>query len=125
MELRAEQYEQIVAHLRSECADDRRSTERRTAPRVGLRAQIQLIACRPGIDAKVQPAWIRDISHAGIGLIFHEALEPGTFIVLTLPTPNSRTLDILFEIVRCMPLSNGQFSLGGRFLRPITDDDVK
>jgi|SRR5665213_1549692 len=126
MELRAEQYQQIVSHLRSEYIDRRRrSSERRGAPRVGLRAQVQLIPCRTGVNAQVEPAWIRDISQEGVGLIYHELLEPGTFIVLTLPAAGSQILDILFEIVRCTPLSNGQFSLGARFHRVITAEDMK
>ncbi len=123
MELRAEQYEQIIAHLPSKSADRPRSTERRTAPRVGLRAQIQIIPRCAGVPAKVVPAWIRDISHNGIGLIFHEALDPGIAIVLSLPGSKSRTVDLLFDIVRCTPLSNGQFSIGARFQRLATRDD--
>jgi PilZ domain len=124
MELRAEQYEQIIAHLPSKCADGR-PAERRASPRVGLRAQIQLIPCRAGVPVKVLPAMIRDISHDGIGLIFHEALNPGIAIVLILPGSKSRTVDLLFEIVRCTRLSNGQFSIGARFLRLVTREDAR
>lgn len=125
MELRAEQYEQIVSDLRSKFADRRRSNERRAAPRVGLRAQIRLIPCRTGAPAKVLLAWVRDISPDGIGLILREALKPGILIVLSLPGSRSRTLDLLFHIVRCTPLSNGQFSVGASFRRLVRPDDVK
>lgn len=124
MELRAEQFEQIVNHLRSEAADGR-SSERRGGPRVGLRAQIQLIPCRTGVNAKIEPALIRDISRDGVGLIFHEAIEAGTFIVLILPASHSQTLELLYNIVRCTPLSNGKFSLGARFQRAISADEVQ
>ena len=123
MEFRAEHYEQIVAHLRSEHVDAR-SRERRASPRAGLRFQVQLIVCRPDSGAKVQPAGLRDISRDGIGFVFHESIEPGTFVVLTLPGPLSRTLDVLFLVVRCQPLSNGQFSVGARFQRVIKPEDV-
>jgi hypothetical protein len=124
MELRAEQYEQIVSDLRSKFVDRRRSNERRAAPRVGLRAQIRLIPCRGGVPAKIQSAWIRDISHDAVGLILREALVPGTTIVLSLPGSRSQTLDLLFDIVRCTPLSNGQFSIGARFQRLVTPNDA-
>ena len=123
MELRAEQYEQIIAQLPSEFVDRRRSTERRAAPRVGLRAQIQLIPCRAGAPAKVLPAWLRDISHDGIGLILTQALEPGILIVLSLPGSRSRTLELLFHVVRCAPLGNGQFTVGASFRRLVRPDD--
>jgi hypothetical protein len=125
MKLRAEQYEKIIAHLPSKSADRPRPAERRAGPRVGLRAQIQLIPCRAGAAAKVLSAGIRDISHNGIGLILHEAIDPGIAIVLSLSGSKSRTLDLLFDIVRCTPLSNGQFSIGARFRRLVTRDDGK
>jgi PilZ domain-containing protein len=125
MELRAEQYEQIIAQLPSEFVDRRRAAERRAAPRVGLRAQIQLIPCRAGAPAKVLPASLRDISHDGIGLILNQALDPGILVVLSLPGSGSRTLELLFHIVRCTPLSNGQFSVGASFRRLVRPDDLK
>lgn len=126
MELRAEQYRQIVAQLRSERAARRgRTGERRGAPRVGLRATVRVIPCRTGTAARVEPAWVRDISAEGIGLIFHEAVAPGTYVVVSLPAGEAMPpLDILFLVVRCTDLGGGQFSLGARFQRFIEPEDV-
>jgi len=127
MQLRAEQYRQIVEHLRSEIARPGRASERRAAPRVGLRAQIDMIPCRTGAGAQVEQAWVRDISAEGIGLIFHEAVHPGTYVVVTLPAADgaSNPLDLLFLVVRCEPLGNGQFALGARLQRHIESDEVQ
>src|SRR5258707_2499096 len=97
MILRADQYEQIVSHLRSERAAGR-NAERRGTPRAGLRAQVQIIPCRTGVRARILPAMIRDVSLDGIGLIFAEPLDPGTYVVLILPASATSTLDVLFVI---------------------------
>lgn len=124
MFLRADQYEEIVTQLRSERARQR-SLERRGSPRVGLRVQVQLIPCRTGVRASLQTAWLRDVSAEGVGMVFHERLEAGTYLVVCFPRAKGPTLDILFVIKRCTRLNTGQFSLGARFQRIITPDDVK
>ena len=125
MLLTAEQYEQIVRQLRSEQSRGR-NTERRTSPRAGLRAQVRVIPCRTTGDTTVLTARVRDISADGIGLLLPEPLAPGTYLVLTLSTAKRRsaTLDLLFLAVRCEPLPNGQYSVGARFQRLITAEDV-
>ena len=124
MFLGAEQYDQIVTHLRSERARQR-SLERRGSPRVGLRVQVQFIPCRTGGRASVQTAWLRDISAGGVGIVFHEAIETGTYIVVCFPRKKGESLDILFLVTRCSRLSTGHFSIGARFQRAIKPEDVK
>jgi PilZ domain-containing protein len=126
MLLTAEQYEQIVRQLRSE-QPRARSSERRGSPRAGLRAQVRVIPCRTSDEASLLTAWVRDISADGIGLLLPQRLPAGTYLVLTLPTATrkSATLDLLFLAVRCDPLPNGQFSVGARFQRLITAEDMK
>ena len=120
MHLQADQYERIVTQLRSE-----HKRERRGAPRVGLRAKIDLIPCCTGAAARLHTVWLRDLSASGIGFIFHEALAVGTYVVIALPRAAQATLDMLFYVARCSPLSNGQFSIGARFERVITEEDLE
>jgi hypothetical protein len=126
MHLRADQYQQIVKQLRSETVSGR-SSERRGSPRVGLRAQVRIIPCRTGIEPTAITAWVRDVSVEGVGFIFPMALEAGTYLVMSLPIADGEdpTLDLLFVVVRCNPLSNGHFSIGASFQRVITAEDVK
>jgi len=126
MYLRADQYQQIIKQLRSERTKDR-SVERRGSPRVGLRAQVRIIPCRTGIEPTAVTAWVRDVSVEGVGFIFPTALEPGTYLVMSLPLAETgdATLDLLFAAVRCNPLSNGHFSVGASFQRVITAEDMK
>jgi PilZ domain len=119
MHLKAEQYERIVAQLRSE-----RRHERRGNPRVGLRAQVTLVPCRTGVRACTHTVWIRDLSATSVGFIFQEPLEPGTYVVMMLPRTDGPTLDLLFVVRRCSQLNNGQFSIGAGFERLITDEDL-
>jgi len=125
MFLTAEQYEQIVRQLRSERPQGRGS-ERRTSPRVGLRAQARLIECRTSSDPMVLNVWVRDISAEGVGLLASESVAPGTSLVLSLPTAKRKntTLDLLFLTVRCETLNIGQFIVGARFQRIITAEDM-
>jgi hypothetical protein len=124
MFFRAEQYEEIVTRLRSEHSGSR-SHERRRSPRVGLRVQIQLIPCRAGKGkATLQTAWLRDISADGAGIVFHEKLDVGTFLVVCFPRKKGQPLDVLYVVTRCTRLNDKHFSIGARFLRIIAPDDV-
>jgi hypothetical protein len=120
MFLGAEQYQNIVSQLRSERAP-RRSLERRNSPRVGLRVPVQVIPCRTGTRAIVQSAWLRDLSAGGVGLIFHQPLEIGSYLVVCFPRKNGPPLDVLFVVSRCVRLNTSHFSIGARFQRIITD----
>lgn len=124
MFLGAEQYDQIVSQLRSD-GGRQRSQERRSSPRVGLRVQVQLIPCRSSGRAKVQTAWLRDISATGVGIVFQEPLEIGTYVVVCFPRKKGSTLEILFLVTRCTRLNTGHFSIGARFQRIIKPEDVK
>jgi hypothetical protein len=125
MFFRAEQYEEIVTRLRSEHSGSR-TTERRRSPRVGLRVQIQLIPCRTGKGkASIQTAWLRDVSADGVGMVFHEKLDVGMFIVVCFPRKRGQPLDVLFVVTRCARLNDKHFSIGARLLRIIAPDDVK
>ena len=119
MQLQAEQYERIVAQLRSE-----RRPERRRTPRVGLRALVQLLPCRSGERAQASSAWLRDLSVDSIGFIFPETLAAGTYLVMMLPRQSGPTLDLLFKVTRCSQLNNSQFSVGARFERVIAEDEL-
>ena len=125
MFLKAEQFEQIVRQLRSEGPKSPNS-ERRSSPRVGLRAQVRLIECKTDAESPTLTAWVRDVSAEGVGLLLPQAVQPGTYLVMSLPTTRRKNanLDLLFLAVRCEPLSNGQFSVGARFKQIITAEDV-
>ena len=90
-------------------------------------AQVRLIECRTSSDPPALTVWVRDISAEGIGLLFPDSVQIGTYLVLSLPTLKRKnaTLDLLFLTVRCDPLNEKQFSVGARFQRVITAEDVK
>src|SRR5688572_12841070 len=91
MSFTAEQFNQIVESLRSDSLG-KRSYEKRTAPRVGVRTKLEIVplpGLPPGVPvpARLPPAaangpivhvWVRDISADGIGILHATAMEPGT-----------------------------------------------
>ena len=122
MFLGADQYQNIVSQLRSE-RTPRRNLERRGCPRVGLRIPVQIIPCQTKNRASVQSAWLRDLSSSGIGLIFHEPLQVGSYLIVCFPRKKGSPLDVLFVVSRCMRLNTGHFSIGARFQRAISESE--
>lgn len=121
MRLSAEQYEQIVAALRSDQGRKRQS-DKRTAPRVGLRMQLRIIPCIPTKTPQKHLLRIRDISVSGIGLIHTEPMLPGTFFLAGFQRANGESLLVLYRVVRCMYLGHRQYTVGATFERLITPE---
>lgn len=124
MMLAAEQYEQIVTQLRSERSRGRTS-EHRASPRVGLRMKIRVIPCKTSVRPQVHTVWLRDVSVNGLGFLFHEPMPKSAYVVVVLPRSGGATLDMLFSVARCQALPNNQFSIGMKFERVITRDEIE
>ena len=121
MRLSAEQYEQIVAALRSDKAR-KRPSDHRQAPRVGLRMQALIIPCTPTNQPQTHMLRIRDISVSGIGLVHTEAMLAGSYFLAGFQRANGETLLVLYRVVRCNAIGHRQFSIGATFDRLITPD---
>ena len=124
MTLQAEQYEQIIAGLRSE-RNRARGCEHRSSPRVGMRMKVSVIPCRTGVRARMHEVWLRDISATGVAFVFPEAMAVGAYAVIVLPRAGGSTLNMLFAVTRCHRLSSGQFCVGAKLNRVITSDDLR
>ena len=121
MRLSAEQYEQIVAALRSD-QGRKRSKDKRVAPRVGVRMQALVIPCTPTHVPQTHLLRIRDISVTGIGLVHSEALLAGSYFLAGFQRGNGETLLVLYRVVRCGSIGHRQFSIGASFDRLITPE---
>jgi hypothetical protein len=121
MRLSAEQYEQIVAALRSDQSRQRQA-DKRTAPRVGLRMKLQIIPCIPTKTPQKLLLRIRDISGSGIGLLHSEPMLPGTFFLAGFLRGNGQSLMVLYRVVRCKSVGHRQFTIGATFERLITPE---
>ncbi len=92
---------------------DRKVSDRRRAPRVGLRGKVDIVT------SPEQPAtgqvWIRNISLSGVGLLHSRKLAIGDTIVLRFPTADRKFLSVPCEVIHCQSIPNQFFRVGVRF----------
>ena len=118
MKLTAEQFEQIVAHLRSDKGRGGQQ-DRRRAPRVGLRTLITIVPCVSGGSMARREVRVRDLSADGIGLLHREPLKLGTFLVSLLPRANGEPVNAVYRVVRCHQVGDRQYLVGAKLDRVI------
>jgi hypothetical protein len=92
---------------------DRKVSDRRRAPRVGLRAKVEMVTS-PERPATAQ-VWIRNISLSGVGLLHSRKLAVGETIVLRFPTADKKMLSVPCEVIHCQSIPNQFFRIGARF----------
>jgi len=85
--------------------------ERRRHPRVSYTERIEVTT--PAQAVKF--AYARDLSRGGIALITSEALAAEEHL-LTLPQANEPALRVRAQVVRCLPITEGFFHVGARFV---------
>src|SRR5690242_11149426 len=74
--LTAELFDQIVNSLKSDIG--RRTNEKRTKPRVGVRGRVQILPINAdGTVAQKFDVWVRDVSASGIGILHNSPLSTG------------------------------------------------
>ena len=122
MILSAELFNQIIAALRSDKQDGQ---ERRTAPRVGLRAEVDVLISPDGRTPAVRMR-CRDLSVSGIGLVFNHTLPAGHEFIVRLPaTGATQTVYISCVVVHCRPLAKDLFAIGARTIRTLSDAEAE
>lgn len=121
MNLSAELFNQIVEALRSDSARDR---DKRTAPRVGLRAQVTVLPA-PGSRATVERIRCRNLSASGIGLLHTRQIAAGTeFVVRLAATGLAAPVHISCVVVHCNKQGPDMFSIGARIIRVLSSDEA-
>src|SRR4051812_43569372 len=102
MALSADQFKQILASLKSD-TPDRSLSEKRTAPRVGLRTKITLY-----MDAdptRPTDVWVRDLSASGIGFVNGYPMEADREFLIRFPTRGHHALSVVYTVMHCKDLS--------------------
>ncbi len=61
-----------------------------------------------------QPAFCRDVSRLGIGLIHRQPIAPGQFMV-SIPSPTGDDIVATADLRHCSPIGLGWYSSGGQF----------
>ncbi|HTL28605.1 MAG TPA: PilZ domain-containing protein [Tepidisphaeraceae bacterium] len=93
---------------------DRKVSDRRRAPRVGLRARVDMVTS-PEAPAAAS-VWIRNISLSGVGLLHTRKLAEGSMILLRFHTIERKMLSVPCEVIHCYGIPNQFFRIGAKFL---------
>lgn len=130
MELTAEQFELITGLTSQPPIYD--GVDKRRHPRVAFGSRARIFPMVPIICPEGRSVLVRDISVAGIGLLFSDPLAIGDEIILQLPAQRGEPLVVHCMVQRCdIGGSHGkQFVIGATYeqvLDPsvLTDDSMK
>jgi hypothetical protein len=115
MSLPAHVLRQLLASLKTD-ATRRAPSDKRSAPRVGLRHPTRILPV--AADPTVEPitAWVRNLSAHGVGLLARHPVARGTEFLLTFDRPDAPPLSVLYRATRVAGVGLGLFSIGGRFI---------
>jgi hypothetical protein len=117
VKLSVELFQKTLQHLKGETASGR--VEKRSAPRVGLRARILLTAVRTtGLEDPIA-VWTRDISRIGLGVISTSQFKIGDHYLLTICHEGKRAREkplALYCTVRtCQAVTEQSYAVGLSF----------
>ena len=121
MKLTAEQFEQILASLKSDSSRPRQQ-DKRSSPRVGIRMQVTIVPCVQGQPATPHLVWVRDVSAHGMGLIHNQPLPIGSYFLALFQRKAGDRLTVLYKVASCSRLSTQQTLIGAQIDRVITSD---
>lgn len=77
-------------------------------------------------NADAPPAGIHDISATGIGLRVRQPLKPGTVLILTLQSGDSRlSRPLPVRVMHATALADGDWLAGCQFVRPLSGQDLQ
>ena len=114
MALSADQFKQIVDSLRSDTSD-RGASERRAAPRVGLRTKVTIFM--DGDESRPTGVWVRDLSANGIGFVHGRPIEQNRELLIKLPMRGNHWLSVIYRVMHCKDLSKNLYFVGARLDR--------
>ncbi len=84
-------------------------------------------SCQPVPQKKTDECWrarILDVAAAGIRLLLPCRIEPGTTLVVELPTPQHLFTKRQLRVVRVTAERKGRWSVGCAFDRNLSDDEL-
>jgi hypothetical protein len=115
MKLSVELFRETVDQLRG--GSTIRRSERRAAPRIGLRCRIELLPIVSGVIGKPIEVTTRDISRTGIGLLSGQQMNPGDHFLIRVPHEKGKEKPLaLYCTVRsCHEISKLMYAIGCSF----------
>jgi hypothetical protein len=115
MNLSAEQFEHIIAALRSDAICGR-NAEQRAAPRVGMRMQVSVALLNNGAAITRHQVRVRDISITGIGLLASEEIQIGTYFAVHFAGRDDG-VTVLYQVVRSQAVGEKMYQVGASFVQ--------
>jgi hypothetical protein len=115
MRLTADVFSELVRSLRS---NPPTGVEQRKAPRVGVRARVQVVL--PGRPEKIE-VWVRDIGAGGIGILCPVPLAEGAVLSLSFWDAAGAATSVPCEVRYCRKIPSGHFQIGARFKGDVID----
>ena len=116
----AEIFEEIVASLRSD--KSRRTQEKRSLPRVGLRSSVQIYPSpTSGNVATAITVWVRDVSADGLGMVSPQPIAADALFVAEFERPGRQQLRVQYRVAHCKQLSGGLHSIGAKLVKVLPD----
>ena len=118
-----EMLQEIIATLVPAKADDR---DARRQPRVRVRTHVAILTRNP-VDGEVQTVQVqvRDISAGGIGILRSQPMRLDEPFIAVLPRENQGPTAVLTQVAYWEPLAERLVSVGCRFNRILTDEEVQ
>lgn len=104
--------DQILRTLQSLEDPGQDRSQRRVAPRIGMRARIVVYEYNDGNLGPPIDTWCRDVSTSGIGLVSRTPLQPGKRIAVQFRRAHGDPLPLLFRVTRCETLGSGLVVIG-------------
>ena len=115
MKLSGELFEEIISQLTSDKSAGQHN--KRQEPRVGVRVQGSITPWTlDDVPGKVTSVTIRDLSPAGICILSNGAMQRGFRFVLQLQRTQRETLQAVYEVRYCKPLTGNLFAVGGKLV---------
>lgn len=119
MVLSAQQFAEVINHLRAR-AGLSLGSEKRRATRMELKSTIVIAPIVNGSCTGRVNVMTRDISIEGVGLLTAVPLAEEQQFIALLPRSDTQTIVVLTRIMHRSVVADGMFSLGCRFLQVLT-----
>src|SRR5438105_3429586 len=105
MELSGEQFESIVNGLLAH----RQPSEGRRAPRLNIRADVEIIVHPDKAKPETWRIQLQDVSRGGVGFAHHTALSKADLFALRLPTNTGTHMTVLCVVRHCHQITANFF----------------
>jgi hypothetical protein len=117
MLLTAKSLGELVRSLRSNAPG---ASEKRVEMRVGIRTKVGVVLLDPATGCGIGqwPAWLRDVSGGGVGLLFNRRLKEGENFDLVIEAATGGEERVPCTVSHCQAVGADLFRLGAKFLVP-------